>query len=815
VLRKGELQSPIILTPLIPSPHHHHHQQPLFLPPEVLLNHVVSFLRPRDVAQLVSTSQTLKALDPHAHVRCIRGKFRSSSLLLAHLHRCQRLATLDLRGNRLTSDGIRTLGDFLAGAAPSGSSLESLDLSALSLTSLGIRLLAQSLAGGGNDGDNSARGGGGGGGRRQLPLRTLALAVNNAGDDGAAAIGDLFAAGVLPRLEEANVSNSVITFKGLAHLARGLKGCPRLRRLNLSNNPLFEIPGALFPFGVLAASEAALAAWDAFACSLPPTIESLSIFNALLSAVAIHRLVLHWRAPALRSLNLSWNRIGADGAGALAQSLAKGACPALKSLNLSHCVVTRAALVDLTKALSAPGGIGHSIQHLNLGARCGWFVAVSVCLFVCLSRMNRSPPSTSPHSHRPTTQPPKPTGWNPLNGGASDDHGDGHQPPSGNSTDPLRALAFALARCPRLATLTLSNVELGDAGAVAIVQGFLDAAASSSTTMITTTATASCLPQLTQLNLSWNGIGPKGAAAVSGLFTSPSPFPCAPSLQSLDISYNAAGTEGLRAMAEAWSAPHPSPSARLPPGLVVHVIGNRIPRCAHHQVPASQLGTLLDEMDTAASAATAAAAAAVAAMAAFAARHIQEQGQGQGQEESSDMVVSSSPSASVVVVGGGGAGGMMDQGTQTPGQEQEQEQPQQQQQQPLPLPPILPLMAPLPVTPEHPHPRPSPQRRTGLGARSSASNGSSSSSSSSAASAATTTTHTPLTGSSSLGGGGAVAAAAAAAAAGNLRRSARVRRTATATLTAPYIPPSSSEGYYLTTRNRRRRLCTHGNSGRR
>lgn len=389
------------------DPDHQQQQQQeghtLFLPTEVLLNHVVAFLRPRDVAALASAGPTLRRLNPHAHVRCIKGKFRSSSLLLANLHRCRRLAALDLRGNRLTSDGIRTLGDFLARAAPSASSLESLDLSALSLTPLGIRLLAQSLSG------RRAAGAGAEAAaaaaeanstsitttqadtqlqqpqqpnqqqqapprpqpQRRLPLRTLALAVNNAGDEGAAAIGDLFASGALPRLEEANVSNSVITFQGLAHLARGLAGCPRLRRLNLSNNPLFEIPGALFPFGVAAASEAALAAWDAFARALPPTLESLSIFNALLSTIAIHRLVLHWRAPGLRGLNLSWNRIGADGAAALAQSLAKGACPSLQSLNLSHCVVNRSALPALTQALSAPGGIRHSIQHLNLGAWVG------------------------------------------------------------------------------------------------------------------------------------------------------------------------------------------------------------------------------------------------------------------------------------------------------------------------------------------------------------------------------------------------------------------------------------------------------------
>ena len=390
---------------------YHHHQQEqeqqeqqgqgLFLPTEVLLNHVVAFLRPKEAAALASTGATLRGLHPHAHVRCIKGKFRSSSLLLANLHRCWRLATLDLRGNRLTSDGIRTLGDFLAGTAPAGSSLEALDLSALSLTPLGIRLLAQSLAGRRAPGAAAPGAGVGAGAgaateasstqaadapqqqqqpqapappprpQRRLPLRTLALAVNNAGDEGAAAIGDLFASGVLPRLEEANVSNSVITFQGLAHLARGLSSCPRLRRLNLSNNPLFEIPGALFPFGVAAASEAALAAWDAFACAIPPTLETLSIFNALLSAIAINRLVLHWHAPALRGLNLSWNRIGADGAAALAHSLAKGACPSLHSLNLSHCVVDKTALPALTQALSAPGGIRQSIQHLNLGTSVG------------------------------------------------------------------------------------------------------------------------------------------------------------------------------------------------------------------------------------------------------------------------------------------------------------------------------------------------------------------------------------------------------------------------------------------------------------
>lgn len=154
-------------------------------------------------------------------------------------------------------------------------------------------------------------------------------------------------------------------------------------------------------------------------------------------------------------------------------------------------------------------------------------------------------------------------GWNPLN--AAEDGVDAAPSHEPNPCARLRALASALARCPNLTTLTLSNVELGDEGAVALVQGFLDAAAADPAGV--------CLPKLTQLVVSWNGISPTGMKAVAGLFTASSsssssgltPITCAPNLQALDISYNAAGTEGLRAMAAAWGASPSPPPRRRPP----------------------------------------------------------------------------------------------------------------------------------------------------------------------------------------------------------------------------------------------------------
>lgn len=244
--------------------------------------------------------------------------------MLHHVSVLPRLHCLDLRGNRLEASGLATL----AGVVEGSGQLERLDLSGLSMGPATVRALALSL-------QRSAN-------RR---LRSLSLAVNNLGDEGAQALGWLWSTGALPSLESVNLGNCVISHTGMEHVGRGLSHCAGLRSLNVSNNPL----GAGVQF---------------LAPALGPQLEHLSIFNALLDGLAIERLVSQWRCASLHSLNLSWNRIGTHGSRALARCLATSPC--LTSLNLSHNYIQGDALPALALAFRSPE-LRHAIRKLNLG----------------------------------------------------------------------------------------------------------------------------------------------------------------------------------------------------------------------------------------------------------------------------------------------------------------------------------------------------------------------------------------------------------------------------------------------------------------
>lgn len=539
---------------------------------------IVGFLRPQDIGQLAQTSHEFQALELHARIASISGKFRSSDRLIQNLHLCTALQVLDLRGNKLTSDAIKTLARFLD--SPSAQRLEILDVSAMSLTPLGVFLLTESLRRSTNGPTLLPPAPG-----RRVPshllppLKTLALPVNNVGDEGAVSLGNLLAGGLGQTLESINLSNTVIGPRGLAQLARGLEQCRRLTTLNLSNNPLDvqsayiqHAPNVQMPpmndngYPVVGLPSL-VQSWDDFAKSLAPSLRHLSIYNSLLSATAVRSLVSHWRVPALLHLNLSWSRMGSDGARLLARSFTDGCCTSLQHLNLSHCLIHRDALPELTLALGCPG-VQHSLRVLNLG----W-----------------NPLNTTLATVAEEVE----TGILPVLLAAAVDEG---QPPQ----QPMRAFSAAVASCPQLETVVLSNVKLGAEGARDLVAGFAEAA---------TVAAPSCR-SITTLNLSWNAMTAAGMPGLALLFL-PQPEGrqrVLPRLRDFDISYNGIGDGGAQALAETWHAGPGGASFPLPSHMMLHVIGNQITGCTHHYIHAVKLGRVLQDIATAAAAAAAAAA---------------------------------------------------------------------------------------------------------------------------------------------------------------------------------------------------------------
>jgi hypothetical protein len=96
---------------------------------DVLIS-VVSFLRPREVVTLEATTRELRASNLTAHLQVVTGKFRHPEQVLAQLRFCPQLQSLDLKGNRMSMEGLRTLTTFVEDGARN---LERLDLSGLSI----------------------------------------------------------------------------------------------------------------------------------------------------------------------------------------------------------------------------------------------------------------------------------------------------------------------------------------------------------------------------------------------------------------------------------------------------------------------------------------------------------------------------------------------------------------------------------------------------------------------------------------------------------------------------------------------------------
>lgn len=131
----------------------------------------------------------------------------------------------------------------------------------------------------------------------------------------------------------------------------------------------------------------------------------------------------------------------------------------------------------------------------------------------------------------------------------------------------LRLLACALADCPSLEAINLSNVDLGPEGAACLTSGLKEGRA---------------CPSLRSISISWNRMGPQGAASFAGLLaSSPTALPV---LSVLDIAYNVIGDEGARALAQSGGGRE---------DLVLHMVGNCLTSCTTHHVALKALASSL------------------------------------------------------------------------------------------------------------------------------------------------------------------------------------------------------------------------------
>jgi len=119
------------------------------------------------------------------------------------------------------------------------------------------------------------------------------LALNDIGDYGASVLGDLLAGGLGKTSQSLNLTSGAIGPRGLAHLARGLAHCSVLQHLNLASDNL-DVPyhhqddQGHQP----AVLRLTVESWDAFARSLPKSLQHLNLFNTRMSDTAVHRLML-------------------------------------------------------------------------------------------------------------------------------------------------------------------------------------------------------------------------------------------------------------------------------------------------------------------------------------------------------------------------------------------------------------------------------------------------------------------------------------------------------------------------------------------
>ncbi|CAK0861047.1 unnamed protein product [Prorocentrum cordatum] len=214
----------------------------------------------------------------------------------------------------------------------------------------------------------------------------------------------------------------------------------------------------------------------------------------------------HGALPSLQALHLSGNRVGGEGAAALAEALrAPGALPSLQALHLSGNLVGDEGAAALAEALRAPGALP-SLQALGLGSN-----RVGDEGGAALAEALRAPGAL------PSLQQ--------LGLGVNRALG-----PFGNRVGDEGAAALAEAlrapgALPSLQELDLGVNRVGDEGAVALAEALRAPGA---------------LPSLQEL-----GLGGNRALRAPGAL---------PNLQALGLGGNRVGNEGAAALRAAWAA---------------------------------------------------------------------------------------------------------------------------------------------------------------------------------------------------------------------------------------------------------------------
>jgi Ran GTPase-activating protein (RanGAP) involved in mRNA processing and transport len=232
-----------------------------------------------------------------------------------------------------------------------------------------------------------------------LRLRRLDVVECGLGDGGAALL-----AAALPRagdLRELSLRANGIGGVGAAALASGLSGHRRLACLSLHLNPVGD--GGLAALAPALRSCAALRSLDLGHCGLgepsgavlagllrggAPALDSLRLEGNELGAAGASALCAALRPSSrLRGLQLSRNFIGPEGAAALTAAVARGWAPA--ELDLGRCGLGEPAALALVAALGRPqrdrpGPL--PLQSLSL-AGCFWSAAAAAAVVRALRRV--------------------------------------------------------------------------------------------------------------------------------------------------------------------------------------------------------------------------------------------------------------------------------------------------------------------------------------------------------------------------------------------------------------------------------------------
>ena len=242
---------------------------------------------------------------------------RAMQKLAPALARLRGLERLRLRGNELGEAGARLLAES---ALPHLTSLRQLALAQCELDAAAAQELFAGLW-------------------HTAALTKLLLAFNDLGEVGTAALVTVLPR--LPLLRELNLATCGLSPAAAEGLAAGLRGLPALESLLLANN-------ALGAAGAGALAEALpclgqLRELDLGHCGLDPG-------SARPLCAALRHLVV------LERLLLAGNRLGAEGAGALAL-VASAYGPSLRELNVSYAGLDAEALGELALAFRSLVGL--------------------------------------------------------------------------------------------------------------------------------------------------------------------------------------------------------------------------------------------------------------------------------------------------------------------------------------------------------------------------------------------------------------------------------------------------------------------------